>query len=377
MASVPLNIWQGWDPIPLGLTYHHLWAHETILNAQVRFWYVIFWDNNRAVGIAQFQLFRIDSRAFVGAARQSGLLPMLEGQIKDLITKGVGLSKLWVLLCGDLYTTAPHGFWFTSDVSVSERWGLLMTALRRVRQWVDEWVNPELVVIKDFSTDTLPSYDAMSLAGFHRVETDPNMVLSMLNWRHFDDYIEAMNSRYRQKTRSILAECQLITPRNLSITDFNRWSSQIDRLHGTIFEKASIRFLKVPEGYFTHMASANGHNYFIRGYFLGDELVGFVSYLFDGQIMQCQYLGLDRNHRQRFPLYPYILLDAVRVGFERRCTSVEFGRTASDMKSSVGAVPMPLFALVKHRNPIKNQLVDLFVQLMHPVDFEPRHVFRS
>jgi len=377
MQSVRKDVWDNWKSIPFGLTYRQLVANETVLSSQIRFFVVVFWDDNRPVGIAQFQLFRLDARSFAGAAHQSSVLEMLEEQFKELLHRSVGLSKIWVLLCGDLYTTAPHAFWFMPEISLDRRWTYLMTAFRRVRQWVSEWVSPELMVIKDFSDSMLTFPVHIDDFGFHRVETDPNMVLTLdPQWRTFADYLGALNSRYRREASQVLNRAQRVRCEYLSRESARQLSSRLDALHEQVYERAVIRYSSVPRGYFKLMASQMDE-FGIRGYFYEDNLVGFVSYFFDSQSMQCQYLGLDYSVKAHIPLYQLILYDVLDVAIQHRVSRIEYGRTAGEIKAGIGAKPVPMYAMVKHRNVIKDQLIDLFVQLIHPVRFRDRHVFKA
>ncbi|NDC83334.1 hypothetical protein EB093_06715 [bacterium] len=378
MISIPATIWTHWTGVPAGLTYTHLCVNEKTLASQVRFWYVIFWQEDRPVGIAQFQLFRLDARSFVGAVRRSGVLPIIEAQVKELLHKGAGLSKIWVVLCGDLYATGPSFYWFENQVNREDQWEFVSTAVRRVVQWADERVSPELIVIKDFMPDELPGWDDYHSAGFHCIETDPNMILDLRDWRTFDDYLGEVKARYRHKIKAVMSACESVESHTIHPNEIDRYSQRMDHLHSAIFERAEVKYLKVPDGYFAQMSKFLPHHYTLRGYWLQGELIGFVSYHFDHSIMKCQYFGLDRQVRDTLPIYQYLLIDAIAAGLERTgIRTIEYGRTASEMKSAVGAEPHSLYALVKHRNPIKNQLVDVFVQLLHPVQFERRHVFKS
>lgn len=378
MQSVREDIWRHWTSVPFGLAYRQLRANEQILSSQVRFWVVIFWDDDIPVGIAQFQLFRLDARSFAGAAQQQGIFDRLEGKLKELLHRSVGLSKIWVLLCGDLYTTAPHAFWFLPEISMDRRWIYLMTAFRRVRQWVSDWVSPELMVIKDFSEGMLPSVDHLDDSGFHRISTDPNMVLDIApHWRSLGDYMEALNSHYRRQAATVIATSSGVRCEFLSREAAIHHSARLDALHEQVYEKAVIRYSAVPTGYFKLMASQMTDLFGLRGYFYNGILVGFVSYFWDADSMQCQYLGMDYSVKNQVPLYQLMLYDVLDVAIQKGVKRIEYGRTASEIKASLGAHPVPTFAMVKHRNVIKDQLIDLFVALMHAVEFKERHVYKT
>jgi len=163
----------------------------------------------------------------------------------------------------------------------------------------------------------------------------------------------------------------------LSKQELIHYSERLDWLHHQVYERAAIRYSAVPTGYFRAMASDLTSTFGLRGYFVEGKLMGFVSYFLDQMTMQCQYLGIDYAVMERLPLYQFMLYDLLEVGITKGLKTIEYGRTASEIKAGIGALPVPMAALVKHRNLIKNQLLDLFVLLMHPVAFQERHVFKE
>ena len=377
VTEIPRDVWGNIADAPFGLRYSHLFANELSLNDQIRFWYAVFWKNNMPVGIAQFQLFRLDVRSFV-TKQTPHLISRVEGRLKELLHRSLGLSKIWVLVCGDLYSTAPHGVWFRSTVPVQSQWLALMLALRVVKSWSDEQVQTDLIVIKDFDDSNIPPINLAAQASFHMVRTDPNMVLRLRpDWFGFDDYLGAINSKYRRRISHALELGKEVVARLLVETELARYSDKIDQLHHNVYMRSEIRTAQVPNAYFLRMSRYSMGRYRVRGYFLNHELIAFVSYFKSESGIQTQYLGMDYAISERLGLYQYILIDLVRHAIEESAPELEFGRTAQDIKAGVGALPKRTYCLVKHCSPIKNQLVDIVVQLIHPIEIPERHVFKS
>ena len=87
----------------------------------------------------------------------------------------------------------------------------------------------------------------------------------------------------------------------------------------------------------------------VQGYYLGDILVGFMSYFVDQDTIVAHLTGFDLSRNKEFDLYLNMLLELVRCTIELCCQSLILSRTALEIKSSIGAKPRPLINLLKHR----------------------------
>ncbi|HET6966414.1 MAG TPA: hypothetical protein VFH58_16695, partial [Acidimicrobiales bacterium] len=88
--------------------------------------------------------------------------------------------------------------------------------------------------------------------------------------------------------------------------------------------------------------------------------------------------GFDEEAGRSEGAYFRLLYEIVRVGIEEGFEQVDLGVTTLVPKLDVGGVPVPLFALVKHRN----DLIQRFVRVMaegplRPEPVEPRRVFKD
>jgi hypothetical protein len=68
----------------------------------------------------------------------------------------------------------------------------------------------------------------------------------------------------------------------------------------------------------------------------------------------------------------------VRLGIEGGYHQIDLGLTTVEPKLDVGGVPVPLFAWVRHRNPVVQRLLRAFANgPMRPQRLEPRRVFKE
>ena len=61
----------------------------------------------------------------------------------------------------------------------------------------------------------------------------------------------------------------------------------------------------------------------------------------------------------------------------KKVKAINFGRTASELKSSVGAKPQDLTIYLRHKNTIPNRILSLFLKRIQPSDFKQKEPFKN
>ena len=114
------------------------------------------------------------------------------------------------------------------------------------------------------------------------------------------------------------------------------------------------------------------------GYFLQGKLVGFYTLLDNGDALDANFLGYEKSLNYDKQLYLNMLLDMVRTAIEKRVQHLVFARTASEIKSSVGAEAKQMYLYLKHKNPIINRILPYTLPFLRPKDpFTPRNPFKE
>ena len=68
------------------------------------------------------------------------------------------------------------------------------------------------------------------------------------------------------------------------------------------------------------------------------------------------FIGIDYTRNKELSIYPRILNDYVRLGIEMKVNEVNFGRTSSEIKSTLGAIPEDLTCYLRHRRTLATLL---------------------
>ena len=72
-----------------------------------------------------------------------------------------------------------------------------------------------------------------------------------------------------------------------------------------------------------------------------------------------------------------MLYDYVTIAIENKMDFINFGRTASEIKSSIGAVPQELTIYLRHKKNIPNKLFSLFLNKIKPTSFSQKFPFKT
>ena len=97
----------------------------------------------------------------------------------------------------------------------------------------------------------------------------------------------------------------------------------------------------------------------------------------DPTTLHVHYIGLDYEINKTHKLYNRMLLDFVRFAIEHEVQKVHFGRTATEIKTTIGAAPNPLQAYLKLNNRVFNATLPYFLDRIKPQEFVIRNPFRD
>ena len=120
-----------------------------------------------------------------------------------------------------------------------------------------------------------------------------------------------------------------------------------------------------------------GDRYLLHSYWLEDKMVGFLSGATNGDALDAHFVGIDYSLNKTYGIYQRMLYDYIRMAIEKRLKTVNFGRTASEIKSSVGAVPEHLTIYIRHKKSITNKFLRLFLQRIQPTEFNQKFPFKQ
>jgi hypothetical protein len=120
-----------------------------------------------------------------------------------------------------------------------------------------------------------------------------------------------------------------------------------------------------------------GENYILKTYWLADKMVGFMSGIINQNSLDAHFVGIDYQLNREYAIYQKMLYNYIEIAINRDLKTINFGRTASEIKSSVGAEPQDLTMYLRHKKSITNKILKLFLQRVQPTPFHQHFPFKT
>ncbi len=213
---------------------------------------------------------------------------------------------------------------------------------------------------------------------WHALDVLPELVLTLpQEWQSEQDYLAAMKSKYRRRLHRARRKFDGLTRRRLSASQLRELQDEVHQLYNGLIERAEYVPFVVPRGYFSALAEQAAEQVVVTGYYHQQQLVGFSTLLYEGEQAIAHYAAIAPAYNESHQLYLNLLVDLISASIDAGVTSLNFGRTATTIKTSVGAHPEYLHSLARHDGCIRNQLVgalnarvlgedDRQAQIQHP-----------
>lgn len=199
-------------------------------------------------------------------------------------------------------------------------------------------------------------------AGWLPVPSLPEMAMALpTSWRDFDDYLAALPSKYRRRARRARGKLVGVEARMLTAAEADRFGESLTALYRGLIARTPYAPFVVEDGYISRLKRLRPADVALAGYFDGDRLVGFSTLLTDGDEALAHLAAVEPGYNRTHQLYLNLLFDLLATAIARRCRRLNLGRTATTIKSSLGAAPVPYASFVRHtgclRHGILRQLV--------------------
>ncbi len=357
---------KDWNHVLAGrnpyLSLEYLSALERSLEREIGFKYYIFYDEmNSPVGIAVTQLLSFIDRGYTDNPQVCSL----REKIKRRHITGTGTK---VLTCGNSFASGENGFLFLDEIPYSEISNIVSKALKQKNS---------VALLKEFWPETFENARSFEEQKFTEFAIDVNMVMKIpSNWNSMNDYLDSMVTKYRSKAKNAYHKSFDLQVQDFQVSDIQQYKAEITRLYLLVVDKSPFQFGELNGDSFVYFKQNLGEKFVLRGYFLKNKLVGFSSaFLFDS-ILDANFVGIEYSLNSEFAIYQRMLYDFVDLAIQRRCNEIRLGRTAEEIKSSIGAVPIPMKLFIKHHKFIQNWILKSIISKTRPSDFGLRKPFK-
>ncbi len=196
-------------------------------------------------------------------------------------------------------------------------------------------------------------------------------------WKTFVDYKNVLKSKYRVKANKADSSSSDLDTRLFTEHDFETYKDELQTLYQNTIDNASFNAQVLNLNTYIHLRAKFKDDFIVKAYFLEDKLVGFLTALVNKNVLDAHFIGLDYQLNKSHAIYPRILNDYVRLGIEKQVSSINLGRTASEIKTTIGAKPLELSCYIKHKNPFFNSLIKPFFRRIKIKEFKQHLPFKN
>ena len=364
----------------LPLTIPYLAALEVKPARNMTFHYAIVYKDIVPVAVLYFQEFDFSLANISKNVNVSRIENLLNGlkKLAGISVKGNEGIALRLLVFGNTYTTGEYGFHYTHDFPQEQLSDIVLQATEKILQGQKKGSKINAVLLKDFYKTREPQLTVIKNNNFHVFNVQPSMELSISpDWNTFDDYLAAFSSKYRVRAKSALKKGVRLTQREFTADEILEHYEKIQQLYCNVEEKADFQLVTIGKTYFYDLKIALENNFIFKAFFLDNELVAFATLLHGYDNLEANFVGMNYDCNSENCIYQNILYDDVRMAIERKVKTLYFGRTALEIKSTLGAEPRDMFLFVKHNNSITNSIVGSVMANLKQAEWIQRRPFRD
>jgi len=374
------NDWEKIQPDNIFLQRTYLETLERKPPRGMQFTYLLFYKDSVPIGLAYCQIsnFRPDKsiRDLSVKDRYPCIIRAFARSFKNFVVSKFDHN---LLVCGNLLLTGEHGFHFVpGHVSKTTQFRLIEEALILVQKyWEDKGLEVDGIFIKDVERDHRAPSRIFVEKKFREFTFHPNMVMTLrAEWTTFDDYLNAVTSKYRVRAKSAFKRSAKLEKRELTEQQIIDNKERLYELYKKVMDNASFNMVVLHEDYLPSLKRNLGDRFKIIGYYLDGELAGYYSTILNNGELEAHFLGFEPARNKDCQIYLNMLFDILRNGIDQKVDRVVYARTAMEIKSSVGAKPFEMYCYIRSNNTITNKILPpLLAYLRPPDDWVPRQPF--
>lgn len=370
IASLP----NSWDDIAIDnafLQKAYLEVLESSAPTNMQCFYIGIFEETQLIGVALAQYLNLNKLESFGERDKC-----LKTFIRNFIFKNFASH---VLFLGNNMITGQNGYTFKKNISYQEISKLLLDCANEIISYFkNEGTSIHIVSFKDFYENGAKELKKNEFASMYEFTAQPNMIFELPNhWKTNDDYVAAFSKKYRDQYKRALKKSDGVIVKELSLEEIISNEERIYQLYYYVAKNAPFNTFFLDKKHFSTFKKQCGNRFILCGYFIENQLVGFHTLLLNGNVLETYFLGYDEQIQKEKMLYLNMLYNMTKFGIENQFEKILFGRTALEIKSSIGAAPILMSGFIYHNNKFINRFIDkIFPKLEPTLVWQQRHPFK-
>ena len=315
---------------------------EKLHDSHLKYFYCIVRKNNKP--IAAFYLHKI---LFRGEILSNYFFSKHGDTIKGLVNKIIDKMRFSFLSTGNIIASNEPCFYNTPEFNTDDIFCLIEESIATISQHF-----PEHKIVGHYLHFNFANPGSLPKErDYIKIDVEPDMqVLLDEHIDTFEKYTESIRSKYKKRNRKIFKDGEAIKTHIFDATEITKYRTEIHQLYLKISEQAGFNVLQLHPTYFCEIKKALGDQFEIEGYFYEDELIGFSSRIINGSKAWIHFIGIDYSKNKKLHIYNRMLLDNLKQCLDKNIRDIKYGKTAAEIKSTIGAKPLYHDSYIKHHN---------------------------
>ncbi len=333
--------------------------------------YIGIFENSELIGVSLAQYLDLNKLESFGERDKSFKIA-----IRNFIFKNFASHTLFL---GNNMITGQNGYAFSKEIDFNHISEILLQSADEITLYFKKkGISIHLVSFKDFYDHCSVELKKYRFSNIYEFNTQPNMIFYLdKNWKSLDDYVAALSKKYRDQFKRARKKFDGIQVQNLSHEEVLQNEEKIYELYHYVAKNAPFNTFFLSKNHFSTLKGQCGNHFQIFGYFLNEELVGFHTLLLNDETLETYFLGYNDYIQKENMLYLNMLYNMTEYGIQNGFKRIIFGRTALEIKSSIGATPVQMSGFIYHNNKLINRFIgEIFRKLEPELHWQQRHPFK-
>lgn len=364
----------SWDEVAIEnafLQTPYLKVLEESAPTNMQCFYIGIFENTSLIGVALAQYLNLNKLESFGERDKC-----LKTYVRNFVFRNFGSHALFL---GNNMITGQNGYVFNKEIDSKTIGEILYKCANEITlHFKKQQTKIHIVSFKDFYQDCASELKNSTFSELYEFNTQPNMIFELNpNWKTNDDYIAAFSKKYRDQYKRAHKKFEGIETKELSLEDIILQEERIYQLYYHVAKNAPFNTFFLAKNHFSCFKKCCGARFILVGYYLNNELVGFHTLLLNGNTLETYFLGYEEQIQKEKMLYLNMLYNMTEFGIENKFKKIIFGRTALEIKSSIGAEPVIMSGFIYHSNKLIDNYFDkIFPRLEPTLTWQQRHPFK-
>lgn len=357
--------WAAWDELLSHDPSAHLDSRtiKAALNVPARKMYAVRWvdDTGALQGIAQVE----DTHAMSGIQGQflNADKPIFNVAQRYLYRDGV--FQFPVRVMGSVLASGDHAYRFAPEVTKASK----MAAIHEALKLTINGKPPRTTLVKDHYEEWGEKIAGKSTwdKKFVDLEFDPVMEIDIdEHIIDFKAYRSALRKKPRTKIRRILKCSEELELRYLNLSEVEAHISRLHELYKMVYDRAAFTLGSLQPEDIVELKRAWGEDFPVVVYELEDDIVGFQCGIVSEHTTEAFFVGFVLEENKTHAVYQRMLLEFIQQALKKGSRKISLGRTALDMKSSLGACPKRLICHMRVERHMVHKMLRVVVRASSP-----------